>query len=95
MKEAILKLCRVYHGEADNPFHPYDITGEQWAEQYLRFHIWDAEYSVAQDPQGWYSPEDSTAEDPAEIAYKNCIMCKLRKMSWNDDYDWMKMYFEL
>lgn len=97
MKTAILKLCKLYQGEPNNPYKPGDLSGDRWAEEYLKFQIWDAELSVSEDPVGWAGTPEPGAniEDLAEEAYKNCVLCKLRKMSVNRDYNWMQMYFNL
>ncbi len=97
MKDQVLQFCILYKGEPTNPYHPDGLTGDSWAEEYLKFQIWDAEYSFAQDPQGWMdtSVVTTSSEDQLEEAYKNCIKCKLFKMSVDRAYNWMEMYFNL
>lgn len=97
MKDEILKLCKLYQGEPNNPYKPGDLSGDLWAEEYLKFQIWDAEFSVVKNPLGWAgTPEPgASSEDLAEAAYKSCVLCKLGKMAANREYDWMVMYFNL
>lgn len=46
-------LCVIYRGETDNP---HDVDSEVYEErmiQFLRFHLWDAERSVLENPAWW------------------------------------------
>ena len=97
MKDEILKLCKLYQGEPNNPYKPGILSGDLWAKEYLKFQIWDAEQSVAHDPMSWADTSEPgiSTENLAEAAYKNCVLCKLRKMATDKEYDWMAMFFNL
>lgn len=99
--ELVKKHCKLYKGGDTNPYNFYSLKGEKWAKEYLKFHIWDAEYSVVQKFTWWRELWDdqnpgsnlSKAEKAEEI-YKMAILDKLRKME-RPDIDFMKLYFDL
>ena len=98
--ELVKKHCKLYKGGDTNPYDP-DTTGEKWAMEYLKFHIWDAEYSVVQGFTGWHeewkrnNPKSNLSkEEKAEEIYKKAILSKLMKMK-RPDIDFIKLYFEL
>ena len=102
ISDLIKKYCVLYKGgdRASNPYKP-DAPGDQWAMEYLKFHIWDAEYLVVHRSAVWREdvereqPDRSfTKEEMAEEIYKKAIYCKLDKIH-REDIDFMKMYFEL
>ncbi len=97
----ILKHCKLYIGGDTNPYKPTEVPNEKWAEEYLKFQIWEAEYSVIQRFTWWKDLwEDRnngtriSAEEKAEEIYKMAIRDKLRKME-QPEFDFTKMYFEL
>ena len=96
----IKSLCKLYRGEKENPYNP-DTPGERWAQEYLKFQIWDAEESVVTGFTGWCecwernNPNNHLSEaDKAEEVYKYAIMSKLRKMN-REDINFQSMYFNL
>ena len=100
--ELVKSHCKLYKGgEYNNPYNP-DTPGDQWAMEYLKFHIWDAEYSVVQGFTGWREDWESkhpgvtlSKADKAEEIYKFAILSKLKKMQDSSDIDFIAMYFEL
>lgn len=46
------ELCMVYRGETDNPHDVDAMTEEERAVQSLRFHLWDMERSILENPGG-------------------------------------------
>lgn len=93
--------CKLYKGGDTNPYKPTDVSKEKWADEYLKFQIWEAEYSVIHRFTWWREVwEERTAnidipkEEKAEEIYKLAIQDKLKKME-RTDIDFMKMYFEL
>lgn len=93
--------CRLYKGGDKNPYDPTKATENEWAEEYLKFHIWEAEYSVIQKFTWWRDMwldsggnPDLPKEEKAEEIYKLAIRDKLRKMD-RPDVDFMAMYFNL
>lgn len=46
-------LCKLYRGEKENPYNYSGKTGDEWAMEYLKFQIWDAEMSVSTEYQEW------------------------------------------
>lgn len=93
--------CKLYKGGDTNPYSFSTLSGAEWAKEYLKFNIWDAEYSVVQKftwwREMWEEQNDNTGlskEDKAEEIYKFAILDKLKKMQ-RPDIDFIKMYFEL
>lgn len=93
--------CKLYKGGDTNPYKPTGVPKEKWAEEYLKFQIWEAEYSVIQRFTWWREIwEEQTGktqvskEEKAEEVYKLAIMDKLKKME-RPDIDFMAMYFKL
>ena len=91
-------LCKLYRGEKENPYNHSGKTGDEWALEYLKFHIWDAEESVVTGYSDWCecwernNPSNHLSEaDKAEEVYKYAIMGKLRKMD-REDIDFQGMY---
>lgn len=99
---ALIGLCRLYDGGETNPYNPDSVKPSEWANEYLKFHIWDAEWAFVSNFNEWRdiwqrnsnSPELNQA-DVAEEVYKLAIRSKLGKMRVDDKYDFHKMYFEL
>lgn len=94
----IKSLCKLYRGEKENPYNHLEKTGDEWALEYLKFHIWDAEESVVTGFTGWCECWDRnnpnthlSGADKAEEVYKYAIMSKLRKMD-REDIDFQSMY---
>ena len=101
MQKLVKKHCKLYKGGETNP---YSETCDTSVSEYLKFHIWDAEYSVVKGFSNLYDSWKSknpdillSKEEAAETMYKLSIRTKLRKMQegWDDDIDFMSMYFEL
>ena len=93
--------CKLYKGGDTNPYDPTKATKKEWASEYLKFHIWDAEYSVIHRFTWWREiweenggNKDLPKEEKAEEIYKLAILDKLRKME-RPDIDFMAMYFSL
>lgn len=94
-------LCKLYKGEDTNPYNPDNVPQSEWAKEYLKFQIWDAEYSVVKGFEWWYDmwkrqrPKQlADNEEKAEEVYKLAIFDKLQKMK-REDIDFQAMYFAL
>ena len=103
MQKLVKKHCKLYKGGDKNPYNA-NPTGDDWTKEYLKFQIWDAECSAVKGYTQWYDSWKSknpnitlTKEEAAETIYKLAVRTKLRKMQdgWDDDIDFMSMYFEL
>lgn len=99
--ELVKKNCKLYKGGDTNPYRPEEASKENWAKEYLKFQIWDAEYSVVQKFTWWrqmwedsHFIHDLSKEERAEEIYKLAIKDKLRKIE-REDIDFMQMYFDL
>ena len=53
IEEYLTELCLIYRGETDNPHDVDAMTEEERAVQFLRFHLWDVEISILENPGGW------------------------------------------
>lgn len=95
--------CKLYKGGADNPYSPDGKSGEEYAQEYLRQQVWDAEYSVVSGYAGWldlwqrkHQVPGLSKADTAEEVYKLAIRDKLQKMAAADSSrEWLQMYFNL
>lgn len=91
-------LCKLYRGERENPYNHSGKTGNEWALEYLKFQIWDAEMSVSTGYQEWldqwkrndYTPGLNELETMEEV-YKFVIRIKLQKMD-REDINFQEMY---
>ena len=101
--DMVKSLCKLYKGgdARMNPYHPEKSDDKGWALEYLKFHVWDAEYSVVHNFSWWFdmwkrnSPKElSSKEEIAEEVYKMAILDKLKKIQ-RDDMDFQSMYFAL
>ena len=91
-------LCKLYRGERENPYNHSVKTGDEWAVEYLKFQIWDAEESVVTGYSDWCecwernNPNNRFSEaEKVEEVYKYAIMGKLRKME-REDINFQEMY---
>lgn len=94
-------FCKLYKGGDKNPYDPETAPQSEWANEYLKFQIWGAEYSVVRGFNWWYDTWKATYKreiadkaERAEEVYKLAILDKLRKMQ-RDDIDFQAMYFAL
>lgn len=94
-------FCKLYKGGATNPYNPDDAAPQDWANEYLKFQIWDAEFSVVKHFDWWYDmwkavrpKELKDKAEKAEEIYKFAIQDKLKKME-RPDIDFSAMYFQL
>lgn len=101
--DMVKSLCKLYKGggASDNPYKPEEADETNWASEYLKYQIWDAEYSVVHNFSWWfevwqlnYPKELSDKQDKAEEVYKLAISDKLKKMH-RDDIDFQAMYLAL
>ena len=99
--ELVKGCCKLYKGGDTNPYRPDEANREEWAKEYLKFHVWDAEYSVVQKFTWWrqmweerHSMPNLTKEQKAEEIYILAIKDKLKKME-REDIDFQQMYFDL
>lgn len=61
-------LCMVYRGETDNPHEVNSLMNEERTIQFLRFHLWDAERSVLENPAEWkYRVLEEYGSVPLEV----------------------------
>lgn len=105
IQDLIKGYCKLYKGgdESNNPYHPekeFDNI-EDWRKEYLKFHIWDAEYVAVRAANSWLSDLEGKMDisklsknEKAEEIYKLAVKTKLMKMR-TASCDFMKMYFEL
>lgn len=91
-------LCKLYRGERENPYNHSGKTGDEWALEYLKFQIWDAEMSVSTKYQEWLEQWKRSGfvsglndEETMEEVYKFAIRIKLQKMD-REDIDFQSMY---
>lgn len=90
-------LCKLYRGEKENPYNHSEKTGDEWALEYLKFQIWDAEMSVSTKYQEWLEQWKRSGfvsglndEETMEEVYKFAIRIKLQKMD-REDIDFQSM----
>lgn len=98
----VKSYCKLYKGGDTNPYSPNKVAQSEWANEYLKFHIWEAERAVVHNFNQWrdiwrrrYNAPAISKEETAEEVYKFAIRSKLGKMSVDDTHDFQKMYFEL
>ena len=91
-------LCKLYRGEKENPYNHSEKTGDEWALEYLKFQIWDAEMSVSTKYQEWLEQWKRSGfvsglndEETMEEVYKFAIRIKFQKMD-REDIDFQSMY---
>ena len=53
VEDYLRELCIIYRGEVDNPHDVTAVIDEERAIQFLRFHLWDVEKSVLENPGEW------------------------------------------
>lgn len=53
VEDHLRDLCRIYRGETDNPHDVDSLLDDERAIQFLRFHLWDAERSILENPALW------------------------------------------
>lgn len=99
--EMVKSLCKLYKGGDKNPYNPDNVKQSEWANEYLKFQIWDAEYSAVRGFEWWYDTwkrtrykELASKAEKAEEVYKLAIFDKLQKIK-RDDIDFQAMYFAL
>lgn len=95
--DKIKGFCKLYKGGDQNPYNHSGLSGSEWAMEYLRFQIWDAEYSVISKFTWWSeqcNTSDLTDSEKAERIYQLAIQSKLSKMQ-RPDIDFVALYFRL
>lgn len=102
VQELVKGFCKLYKGGDKNPYRPFDLQGEEWAKEYIKFQVWDAEYSVCQNYYWWldtwqrnYFEPGLSKADTVEEVYKLAVRDKLSKMNQAKEYNWIQMYFDL
>jgi hypothetical protein len=53
IEDYLRELCVIYRGEMDNPHDVNSIIDEERRIQILRYHLWDVEKSVLENPGEW------------------------------------------
>lgn len=53
IEDYLKNLCVIYRGETDNPHEVNAILDYERKIQFLRFHLWDAERSIMENPSVW------------------------------------------
>ena len=53
IEDYLRELCVIYRGEMDNPHDVNAIIDEERRIQILRYHLWDVEKSVLENPGEW------------------------------------------
>ena len=53
IEDYLRELCVIYRGEMDNPHDVNAIIDEERKIQILRYHLWDVEKSVLENPGEW------------------------------------------
>ena len=92
------ELCKLYNGGEINPYTPFSTSTDSWAVEYLKFHVWDAEFAFVANYGEWlnmWQRKEGKREvnDPKSV-YRFVIGCKLMKMR-RDDINFEKLYQEL
>lgn len=87
IEEYLNELCLIYRGEKDNPHDVDAMTEEERAVQFLRFHLWDVERSILENPGGWryliLEEYGSLPVDDRQLAkriYDYAVKAKLEKI---------------
>lgn len=53
IEDYLKDLCWIYRGETDNPHDVDSLLDDERAIQYLKFHLWDVERSILEEPGSW------------------------------------------
>ena len=53
IEDYLRELCVIYRGEMDNPHDVNAVIDEERKIQILRYHLWDVEKSVLENPGEW------------------------------------------
>ena len=91
-------LCKLYNGGEINPYKPFPTSTDSWAIEYLKFHVWDAEFAFVANYWEWLDmwqrkENKRDANDPKSV-YRFVIGCKLMKMH-RDDINFEKLYKDI
>ena len=53
IEDYLKDFCKAYRGEEDNPYDVNATDDEERAIQFLRYHMWDIEKSIMEQPGYW------------------------------------------
>lgn len=88
IEDHLWDLCRIYRGEEDNPHDVNAVTDDERAVQFLRYHLWDAERSVIENPGYWrflilenYGSIPADGESVARRIYDYAVRTKLDRLA--------------
>lgn len=94
----LIGLCKLYNGGKTNPYDPNCTQTDDRVMEYLKFHVWDAEFAFVASYGEWldlWQRNESRREDnDPKSVYHFVIECKLMKMQC-EDMDFEKLYHEL
>lgn len=88
IEEYLKELCKIYRGEEDNPHNVDALIDDERAIQFLKYHLWDVERSVMENPGHWrflvIEHNGSLPSDDESIAqkiYDYAVKMKLEKLA--------------
>lgn len=88
IEDYLRDLCRIYRGEEDNPHDVNAMTDDERAIQFLRYHLWDVERSVIENPGYWrflilenYGSIPADDESIARRIYDYAVKAKLDRLA--------------
>lgn len=94
----LIGLCKLYNGGKTNPYDPNCAQTDDWVMEYLKFHVWDAEFAFVANYGEWLyvwqRNENRRDENDPKSVYHFVIGCKLMKMQC-EDIDFEKLYQDL
>lgn len=87
VEDYLRDLCKIYRGEEDNPHDVNSLMDEERMIQFLKYHLWDAERSVLENPGEWrlyilgqYGSLPTDSEAVAKKLYQCAVKAKLEKL---------------
>lgn len=94
LEENILSLCKLYHGEGNNPYDVDSPDREERMVQFLKYHLFDAEKDLSDNPTRWKylllqerGGAFTSEQHLAKLLYDFCIGKKLSMMKDSTGYD--------
>lgn len=66
-------LCVIYRGETDNPHDVDSLMDEERMIQFLRFHLWDTERSILENPAQW---KYRILEEYGSVPTEDCALAR-------------------
>ena len=89
IEDYLKDFCKAYRGEEDNPYDVNATDDEERAIQFLRYHMWDIEKSIMEQPGYWRYLENIMAVSPAMMNQSPGRSMTLQsKSNWTDYLRW-------